>query len=127
MYIWFIVHLYIRIVILWVICVPPLFERWRHTCDWGCGDVDIYVQILRITLLIISIWFMFYYFSNCANLIFSGVRITRSLVLCVMFCRSFFVLLSFLFWPLCCLSFDLRILITSPWYLQTLIKSRVKR
>ena len=30
----------------------------------------------------------------------------------VMFCRSLFVLLSFFFWPLCCLSFDLRILIT---------------
>jgi uncharacterized membrane protein len=27
--------------------------------------------------------------------IFSGVRITRSLVLCVMFCRLLFVLLSF--------------------------------
>jgi hypothetical protein len=40
--------------------------------------------------------------------IFSGVRVTRSLVLCV-FCRSLFVL----FWPLCCLFFfDLRILIT---------------
>ena len=37
-----------------------------------------------------------------------------------MFCRSLFVLWSFLFWPLCCLSFDLRILITSLWYLQTL-------
>jgi hypothetical protein len=53
--------------------------------------------------------------------VFSGVRVTRSLVLCV-FCRSLFilfllaivlsVLLSFFFWPLCCLSFDLRILIT---------------
>jgi hypothetical protein len=42
-----------------------------------------------------------------------GVRVTRSLVLCVMFCRSLFVLLSFFLWPLCCLYFDLRILITS--------------
>jgi len=42
----------------------------------------------------------------------SGVRVTRSLVLCVCF-RSLFVLLSFFFLPLCCLSvFDLRILIT---------------
>ena len=40
--------------------------------------------------------------------VFSGVRVTRSLDMC-MFCRS----LSFFFWPLCCLpSFDLRILIT---------------
>ena len=30
-----------------------------------------------------------------------------------MFCRPLFVLLSFLLWPLCCLSFDLWILITT--------------
>ena len=49
------------------------------------------------------------------------VRVTRSLVLCAMFCRSLFVLLSFFFWPLCSLSFfDLLILIT-PLYLQTLL------
>ena len=29
-----------------------------------------------------------------------------------MFCRSLFVLLYFLFWPLCCLFFDIRFLIT---------------
>ena len=40
-------------------------------------------------------------------------RLTRSLVLCVMFCRSLFVLLPIVFWPLRCPSFfDLRILIT---------------
>ena len=34
----------------------------------------------------------------------------RSLVFCVVFCRSLFVLSSFFFWPLCCLSFfDLQI------------------
>ena len=43
----------------------------------------------------------------------SGVRVTRSLVLCVCFVDSW---LSFLFWSLCCLSFDLRILITSLVY-----------
>jgi hypothetical protein len=31
------------------------------------------------------------------------VRVARSLVICVMFCRSLFVLLSSLFWSLCCL------------------------
>jgi hypothetical protein len=42
-----------------------------------------------------------------------GGRVTRSLVFCLMFCRSLFVLLFFLFWTLCFLSiFDLRILIT---------------
>jgi len=35
--------------------------------------------------------------------IFSGVRVTRSLVLCVMFRRLLFVLLPFFIWSLCCL------------------------
>ena len=43
---------------------------------------------------------------------FCGVRVTRSLVFCAMFCRSLFVHLSFFFWPLRCPFFDLRILIT---------------
>jgi hypothetical protein len=44
---------------------------------------------------------------------FSGIRVTRSLLLCVMFCRSLFFLLSFFFWPLCRLFFfDIRIVIT---------------
>ena len=41
-----------------------------------------------------------------------------------MFCRSLFVFLSFFVWPLCFLSFDLRILITSLWYLQTLLLNK---
>jgi len=36
---------------------------------------------------------------------FSGVYVTRALVFCVMFCRSLFVILSFFFWSLWCLSF----------------------
>jgi len=35
--------------------------------------------------------------------VFSGVRVTQSLVLCVMCCRSLFVHLPFFIWPLCCL------------------------
>jgi hypothetical protein len=42
----------------------------------------------------------------------------QPLVFYVMFCRSMFVFLSFIFRPLYCLSFDGRLLIT-PWYLQT--------
>ena len=43
-----------------------------------------------------------------------------------MFCRSLFVLLYFFFWPLCCLFFfDIRILITSLWYLQALLMKPV--
>ena len=45
---------------------------------------------------------------------FSGIRVARSFVFCVMFCRSLFVLLFFFLWQLCCRSFlDLRLLITS--------------
>ena len=55
---------------------------------------------------------------------FGRVRVTRSLVLYVWFCRSLFVLLYFFFWPLfCLLYFDLRILITplvSPNYSYTM-------
>jgi hypothetical protein len=43
----------------------------------------------------------------------SEVRVARSLVFCVVFCRSLFVPLSLVFLPWCCLSvFELRILIT---------------
>jgi hypothetical protein len=54
--------------------------------------------------------------------VLSGVRIVRSLVFCVRFCRSMFVFLSFFFWALCCLSFfDLRLPMTpltssTPWH-----------
>ena len=45
--------------------------------------------------------------------VFSGFRVTESLVLCEMFCRSLLVFLSVFFCPLCCLSFfDLQIQIT---------------
>ena len=47
------------------------------------------------------------------SLIYNGVRVARSLVFCVVYCRSLFVLLSIFFWPLHSLPFfDLRLLIT---------------
>jgi hypothetical protein len=46
----------------------------------------------------------------------AGVRVTRSLVLCLILCRSLFDFLSLFIWSLCCLSCDLRILITSLVY-----------
>ena len=51
--------------------------------------------------------------------VFSGVHVTRSLVLRVCF---IYRCLYFFFWPLCCLFFfDIQILITSLWYLETLL------
>ena len=56
--------------------------------------------------------------------VLSGVRVTRSLVVCVCFVDHCLSFLSFFFWPLCCLFFFyLRILISplassnSFWYL----------
>jgi hypothetical protein len=46
-----------------------------------------------------------------------GVRDAPSLVFCVVLCRS----LSFFFWPLYCLSLDLRHLITPLCYLRFMI------
>ena len=47
----------------------------------------------------------------------SGVRVAQLLV----FCRPLFVFLSYFFWPLYYLSFELQLQITSFWYLQTFI------
>jgi hypothetical protein len=43
--------------------------------------------------------------------VFSVVRIDRYFVFCVMFRRSF-ILFSYLFWPLYCMSFYLRLILT---------------
>jgi hypothetical protein len=50
--------------------------------------------------------------------VFIGVRVSRCLVFCVMFCRSLFVLLSFYIWPFCIYGFWLPL-----WYLQTIFGS----
>ena len=44
--------------------------------------------------------------------VFIGVRVTRSFVFSAMLRISLFILLSFFFWPLYCLSFELRLFIT---------------
>ena len=52
--------------------------------------------------------------------VFSGVRITRSLVLCVCFVDS---CLSFFFWPLSCLFYSIYGFWLPLWHLQTLQSS----
>ena len=51
--------------------------------------------------------------------VFIAVRVIRFLALCVCFVDRF-VLLYFFFWPLCCLFFDIWILLPL-WYLRTLL------
>ena len=53
--------------------------------------------------------------------VFSGVGFSRSLVFYVVVCRSLFVFLYFLFWPLFTLSV-LWFLVITLWYLQTYLK-----
>ena len=49
---------------------------------------------------------------------FSGVLFAQSIVLCVVFCRSLFVLLFFIFWSLHCLSFSTYGFWLPLWYLR---------
>jgi hypothetical protein len=53
------------------------------------------------------------YLSIHCTCFFCGIRVAQSLVFCVVFCRLLFVLLSFFFWSLYCLSVtDIQLLIT---------------
>ena len=69
------------------------------------------IYVLEFASLIIELLTLSEHMSSLP--VCSGVRVTRSLVLCVMLCRSLFVPLSFLFWPLCCLSFCLLVIVLS--------------
>ena len=56
---------------------------------------------------------LFYTGKSSLYAVLSSFMTYRRVCFMCMFCRSLFVLLSFFFWPLCCLFlFDLRILIT---------------
>jgi len=75
--------------------------KWGHGNQWGfVTRVTRRAQLAEQELLTIL-----------EHMCSSPVRVARSLVLCVVFCRSLFVLLSFFSWPLYCLFFDIRILI----------------
>ena len=71
---------------------------WRHVNSIS----DIFMTTTFLKMLKFEI------FSRLSGFVFA-----RSLLFCVVFYSSLFVLLSYFFWPLCCLSFfKLRILIT---------------
>jgi hypothetical protein len=54
---------------------------------------------------------------------FCGVRISRSLAFCIVFCRSLFVLFSFLFWPCVVCPSLIYGLWLSLWYLLAIVLS----
>jgi hypothetical protein len=60
--------------------------------------------------------------------VFSGVRVTRFLVLCICFADRCLSFCTFFFWPLCGLFFfDIQIMVASLWYLQTLLIEFIKK
>ena len=81
---------------------------YYHWVDTSDGGVLIYLSnYCFFAYMVYQIYLVFLQILN------NGVRVTRSLVFCVIFCRSLFVLMYFFSWPLCYLFFfDLRILIT---------------
>ena len=58
--------------------------------------------------------------------VFSGVRVTRSLVFCVVLCRSLFVLLYFFFWYCAVCSSSIYGLWLPLWYLHNLLTHTAK-
>ena len=82
----------------WLIIGPVTIVTWRVP-----GIVEQELVSVRSTW--VHSWFL-----AC------DMNVTWSLAFCVMFWRSLFDLLTFSFWPLCCLSFDLRLLITLGTY-----------
>ena len=63
--------------------------------------------------------YLFCFHLFCNNDVCSGVRVTRSLVLCAMLCRSLLVpFVLFVFWPVRCLSYGFRFPL---WYFQPVL------
>ena len=93
--------------------LPPKLIQNRYAKLAHSNDLTVF-RLPNLYLTFFSLqgyycWVIFEHLSSPP--VFSGVRVTRSLVLCV-FCRSLFVLMYFFFWSLCCLFFlDIRILI----------------
>ena len=118
----------------WVAWRVPLMEHVSSSCTlWGscCSILSVLWTIVCFHLAIVffscDVRASYYYFELLtlpehlsSPPVFSGVCVTRSLVLCVCFVDR---CLSFFFWPLCCLFFAIRIMITplvssnSSWYL----------
>lgn len=94
-----------------ILCIKC--QEWR-------SPSHIWVSIFSVLQLdieiVLTVWYTLLFIFTCntmllSGIIFSGVRNDRSLVFYVIFSRSLFFLLSFFFWLLCCLSFDLPFLI----------------
>jgi hypothetical protein len=82
------------------------YMRYLHVYQW-MGNINKYrrLHILLAVCICFGMVLMVVYYAQEFISSFSVVRVTRSLVFCVMLCGSLLVLLSILFWPLWWLSF----------------------
>ena len=97
-----------------IIKIFQINSTWTIMLLWSCRSIRLICIQWIFTGVTCRTGIGYPYGAHEFTAGFSVVRVTRSLVFCVVFPGSLFVLLSFFLWPLCCLSFfDLRILITS--------------
>ena len=85
-------------------CCPFLLAivlsfRLQSMAQWGscCSIFSFLYSVLQIIVYLVFTFFWPLYCRSFFNLWLSGVRVARSLVFCVVFCRSLFVLLSLSF------------------------------
>ena len=71
----------------------------QSMAQWGscCSICSFLCSVLQIIVYLVFTFFWPLYCRSFFNLWLSGVRVARSLVFCVVFCRSLFVLLSLSF------------------------------
>jgi hypothetical protein len=77
---------------------------------------------LSSPLLIVGLgWTVFTLLKHLSSPCWLWVWVAQSLIFCLVICRSLFVFLFLLFWPLYCLSFYLLHFWVLLWYLQTFL------
>ena len=92
-----------------LLAIVLLFLR-QSMAQWGscCSIFSFLCSVLQIIVCLVVPFSYSLYCRSFFNLWLSGVRVTRSLVFCIVFCRSLFILLS--------LSFGHRIVVPSSIY-----------
>ena len=96
-----------------IIEIFQINSTWTIMLLWSCRSIRLICIQWILTGVTCGAGIAYPYVAHEFAAGFSVVRVTQSLVFCGVFSRSLFVLLSLFFWPLCCLSFDIWILMTS--------------
>ena len=85
----------LQMIVLFLLAIVLSFLLQSMT-QWGscCSIFSFLCSVLQIIVYLVVPFFWPLYCRSFFNLWLSGVRVARSLVFCVVFCRSLFVLLS---------------------------------